>query len=57
MRYLLIDTPETKKPGTPQQPFGKEASERTEQLIQNRNRIRPGRHKRQIRPCSSLCIY
>lgn len=29
LRFLAIDTPETKKPGTPVEPFGKEASEYT----------------------------
>ncbi len=33
VRYLLIDTPETVKVGTPIQPFGIEASNRTKELL------------------------
>ncbi|EGO8595711.1 thermonuclease [Enterococcus faecalis] len=33
VRYLLIDTPETVKVGTPIQPFGLEASTRTKELL------------------------
>ena len=33
VRYLLIDTPETVKKNTPVQPFGLEASKRTEELL------------------------
>ena len=33
VRMLLIDTPETKKEGTPVQPFGLEASEYTKKLL------------------------
>lgn len=33
VRYLLIDTPETVKVGTPIQPFGLEASNRTKELL------------------------
>lgn len=35
IRYLLIDTPETKHPKKPEQPFGKEASKRAEMLLEN----------------------
>src|SRR5699024_6983492 len=34
-RYLLIDTPETKHPRVEQQPFGPEASARTQELLSN----------------------
>ena len=34
-RYLLIDTPETKHPRVGQQPFGPEASARTQELLSN----------------------
>ncbi|OJH18359.1 thermonuclease family protein [Heyndrickxia oleronia] len=33
VRYLLIDTPESKKPGTCVQPYAKSASEKNEQLV------------------------
>ncbi|MDO3411559.1 thermonuclease family protein [Saccharibacillus sp. CPCC 101409] len=36
IRMLLIDTPETKKEGTPVQPFGPEASEYTKKLLTGR---------------------
>ena len=39
VRYLLIDTPETKKPGTPIQPFGLDASNRTKELLQQAQSI------------------
>lgn len=39
VRYLLIDTPETVKPNTPVQPFGKEASNRTKTLLSNAKEI------------------
>lgn len=39
VRYLLIDTPETVKPNTPVQPFGKEASDRTKELLENASAI------------------
>ncbi|MGM0178341.1 micrococcal nuclease [Enterococcus sp. AZ117] len=39
VRYLLIDTPETMKPNTPVQPFGKEASNRTKTLLSNAKEI------------------
>jgi micrococcal nuclease len=35
VRYLLIDTPESKKPGICVQPFAIEASQRNNQLIRN----------------------
>jgi micrococcal nuclease len=35
VRYLLIDTPESKKPGMCVQPFAIEASQRNNQLIRN----------------------
>ncbi len=35
LRYLLLDTPETKKPNSCVQPFGKEAASRNEQLLQS----------------------
>lgn len=39
VRYLLIDTPETKKPDTPIQPFGLDASNRTKELLQQAQSI------------------
>ncbi|EKR9302809.1 thermonuclease family protein [Enterococcus faecalis] len=39
VRYLLIDTPETVKPNAKIQPFGKEASNRNEQILKNANQI------------------
>lgn len=39
VRYLLIDTPETKHPRTGVQPFGPEASARTEELLSNASKI------------------
>ena len=39
VRYLLIDTPETVKVGTPIQPFGLEASTRTKELLLNAKEI------------------
>lgn len=38
-RYLLIDTPETKHPRVGVQPFGPEASKRTESLLKNAKKI------------------
>ncbi|MFD2308746.1 thermonuclease family protein [Enterococcus termitis] len=38
-RYLLIDTPETVKRGLDVQPFGKEASNRTKELLEQANII------------------
>lgn len=35
VRYLLIDTPETKHPNSCVQPYGKEASERNEELLRS----------------------
>lgn len=35
VRLLLIDTPETKKPNFCVQPFGKEASQRMKELVEN----------------------
>lgn len=35
VRMLGVDTPETVKPGTPVQPYGKEASDYTKELLQN----------------------
>lgn len=35
MRLLLVDTPETKHPDLPVQPFGEEASRFTENLLSN----------------------
>lgn len=35
-RFLLVDTPETKKPNTPVQPWGEEASEFTKKLLTNK---------------------
>ncbi|OWR28450.1 thermonuclease [Saccharibacillus sp. O23] len=37
VRMLLIDTPETKKEGTPVQPFGTEASDYTKKLLTGRD--------------------
>lgn len=34
VRYILVDTPETKKPNTPVQPFGPEATEANRQLVE-----------------------
>lgn len=39
VRYLLIDTPETKHPRLGVQPFGKEASERTKSLLSSAKKI------------------
>ena len=39
IRMLAIDTPETVKPNTPVQPFGKEASDRTCGLLSNAKNI------------------
>ena len=33
VRYIGVDTPETKKPGTPVQCFGKQASRENERLV------------------------
>lgn len=35
VRFLAVDTPETVKPGTPVQPFGKEASDYTCSILTN----------------------
>lgn len=40
VRFLAIDTPETKKPNTPVQPFGKEASKYTCDALQKADVIR-----------------
>ncbi|MCA5014574.1 MULTISPECIES: thermonuclease family protein [unclassified Enterococcus] len=40
VRYLLIDTPETVKSGTPVQPFGTEASNRTKELLMQAKEIK-----------------
>ena len=40
VRFLAIDTPETVKPNTPVQPYGKEASDRTCELLSNAEVIR-----------------
>lgn len=40
VRFLSIDTPETVKPGTPVQPFGKESSTRTCELLSNADEIK-----------------
>ncbi|MEG2836414.1 thermonuclease family protein [Anaerorhabdus sp.] len=40
VRFLAIDTPETVKPNTPVQPYGKEASDRTCELITNAKEIK-----------------
>ena len=34
VRYILVDTPETKKPNTPIQPFGPEATEANRQMVE-----------------------
>lgn len=39
VRYLLIDTPESVKPNTPIQPYGKEASDRTKEILTNALKI------------------
>lgn len=39
VRYLLIDTPETRHPNKEVQPFGNEASNRTKELLENANTI------------------
>ncbi|HEY0221238.1 MAG TPA: thermonuclease family protein [Lactovum miscens] len=39
VRYLLIDTPETVKPNTPIQPYGKEASNRTKEILTTASKI------------------
>lgn len=39
VRYLLIDTPETVKPNTPVQPYGKEASDFTKKALTNAHKI------------------
>ncbi|MBL1227269.1 thermonuclease family protein [Enterococcus sp. BWR-S5] len=39
VRFLLIDTPETVKPNTEVQPFGKEASHRTKELLENAKKV------------------
>lgn len=36
VRYILVDTPETKDPGEPVQPFGPEAYEANRQLVEGR---------------------
>lgn len=36
VRYIGVDTPETKKPDTPVQPFGPEASEFNEKLVRGK---------------------
>ncbi len=33
VRYILVDTPETKKPGTPVQPFGPEATAANRKMV------------------------
>lgn len=38
-RFLLIDTPETKHPKKGEEPYGKEASNRTSQLLKNAKKI------------------
>lgn len=40
VRFLAIDTPETVKPNTPVQPYGKEASNRTCSLLKQADTIR-----------------
>lgn len=37
VRYLLVDTPETNHPKLGEQPFGKEAKERNQELLENGN--------------------
>ncbi len=39
IRFLLVDTPETKKPKTPVQPFGKKASEFTKSALKKGDKI------------------
>ncbi|MBF0779696.1 MULTISPECIES: thermonuclease family protein [unclassified Granulicatella] len=39
VRFLLIDTPESVKPNTPVQPYGKEASQRVETLLKQAKTI------------------
>lgn len=39
VRYLLIDTPETKHPELGEQPLGKEASEFTRNMLEHAHRI------------------
>ncbi|PAD38999.1 thermonuclease family protein [Terribacillus sp. 7520-G] len=39
VRYLLIDTPETKAPNKCVQPYGKEASKRNEELVTNADKL------------------
>lgn len=47
VRYIGVDTPETKKPGTPVQCFGKRASAENERLVEGeRVRIEPGAEER-----------
>jgi micrococcal nuclease len=36
VRYILVDTPETKHPSKPVQPFGPEASEANQQLVEGK---------------------
>ena len=48
VRYLLIDTPETVKPNTPVQPFGKEASNRTKELLSQATNIELGYEKNNL---------
>ena len=40
VRFLAVDTPETKKPNTPVQPYGKEASNYTCSLLEDADEIR-----------------
>lgn len=40
VRYLLVDTPETVKPNTPVQPFGKAASNYTKKALTNAHKIK-----------------
>ncbi|MCR0385232.1 thermonuclease family protein, partial [[Clostridium] innocuum] len=40
VRFLAIDTPETKKPNTPVQPYGKEASQYTCDALSSAKEIR-----------------
>lgn len=40
VRFLAIDTPETVKPGTPVQPYGKEASDYTCNILTNASEIK-----------------
>ncbi|PAF35134.1 endonuclease [Terribacillus saccharophilus] len=39
VRYLLVDTPETKAPNKCVQPFGKDASKRNEELVTNAEKL------------------